>query len=80
MKYEWGKYTWYLFHALAEKINDTHFNKAYTKIISWVKLICLHLPCPYCAEHASMLLNKYSLLQPHSQSTTERFNNEKNIC
>lgn len=61
MKYEWGKYTWYLFHALAEKINDTHFNKAYTKIISWVKLICLHLPCPYCAEHASMLLNKYSL-------------------
>ena len=61
MKYEWGKYTWYLFHALAEKINNNHFDKGCIKIINWVKLICLNLPCPYCAEHASMLLNKYSL-------------------
>ena len=61
MKYEWGKYTWYLFHALAEKINNKHFDKGYVKIISWIKLICLNLPCPYCAEHASTLLNKYKL-------------------
>ena len=43
------------------KINNKHFDKGYVKIISWIKLICLNLPCPYCAEHASMLLNKYSL-------------------
>ena len=61
MKYEWGKYTWYLFHALAEKMNDKYFDKAYVKIIDWVKLICFNLPCPYCSEHATRLLNNYKL-------------------
>ena len=59
MKYQWGKYTWILFHIIVEKIDPLSFNKISFKIINWIKKICLNLPCPYCSEHATTLLNKY---------------------
>jgi len=52
----WGPPTWYLFHTLAEKIKDEHFNEMKIEIISIVKRICSNLPCPDCANHASQKL------------------------
>lgn len=56
---EWGKYTWIFFHCLAEKIKPDLFMKIKYKLIEWIKMICYILPCPYCSEHATQLLERY---------------------
>ncbi len=56
---EWGKYTWIFFHCLAEKIKPEFFITMKFKLINWIKMICKILPCPYCSEHATLLLEKY---------------------
>jgi hypothetical protein len=38
----WGPCTWYLFHTLAEKINEEHFPALRTELISIMKQIVLH--------------------------------------
>ena len=49
----WGKYTWLLFHTMAEKIKPEHFNKEKKNIIQLIKSICSVLPCPTCVEHSA---------------------------
>lgn len=56
---EWGKHTWIFFHCLAEKIKSESFITMKYKLINWIKLICKILPCPYCSEHATHLLETY---------------------
>jgi hypothetical protein len=52
----WGPITWYLFHTLAEKIQEKHFNEEKDGIINIIKLICNSLPCPECKAHAQLKL------------------------
>lgn len=51
----WGKLTWWLFHTIAEKMNDI---KELSNITNLIILICHNLPCPYCKDHAKIYLNK----------------------
>ena len=48
----WGKYTWYFFHTLAEKIREEHFDNNRENLITIFKEICAVLPCPTCRAHA----------------------------
>jgi len=56
----WGKYTWILFHWLAESIKEEYFQQERENIINTIKTICSSLPCPSCQGHA----NQYLKLRP----------------
>lgn len=56
-KMTWGEPTWFLFHTLAEKVNETHFLEIRAGLLDIIYSICLNLPCPKCAEHAKNHLN-----------------------
>lgn len=49
----WGKYIWYFFHILAEKVTEEGYIILKTDICEIIKSICNHLPCIICTEHAS---------------------------
>lgn len=53
----WGKPTWFLFHTLAEKVNESHFLEIRSSLLDAIYSICVNLPCPKCAEHAKSHLN-----------------------
>ncbi len=53
---EWGNITWYLFHTLAEKIKEEHFESQKDNIINFIITISNNLPCPTCTRHASETL------------------------
>ena len=55
-KKEWGNATWFLFHTLAEKIDETYFTDNKTEFFHIIGLICKNLPCPDCAEDAVIVL------------------------
>ena len=57
----WGPPTWYLFHTLAEKMNEDDFVKIKMELINIIKMICKNLPCPDCSGHATTILNKLNL-------------------
>ena len=54
----WGPSTWTLFHTLAEKVKDAHFNDLKSELLQYVKRICANLPCPDCAAHATNFISK----------------------
>lgn len=56
----WGPATWTLFHTLAEKVNDEHFDEIKTDLFLFIKRICFNLPCPDCAAHATQTISKVS--------------------
>ncbi len=49
---QWGPPTWIFMHTLAEKIKESSFPIIGKQLISNIILICRHLPCPECAQHA----------------------------
>lgn len=53
----WGRYTWYLFHILIEKIKEEHVNSEIKNIQNIIYLIVSILPCPVCREHGIKYLN-----------------------
>ena len=53
----WGKPTWFLFHTIAEKVNESHFLEIRSSLLDIIYSICINLPCPKCAEHAKLHLN-----------------------
>ena len=57
----WGPPTWYLFHTLAEKVNDETFNNVKLDLIHIIKLICNNLPCPDCSMHASTKMSALNI-------------------
>ena len=55
---EWGNITWKFFHTLAIQINDEQFSEVRDKVINIIITTCNNLPCPYCKDHASNILDK----------------------
>ena len=60
-KETWGNNVWFLFHSLAEKIDENKFGNIKQAIIETTKLICSCLPCPDCSKDATEILNKMNL-------------------
>jgi hypothetical protein len=55
-KQEWGNATWYLFHTLAFKMRDEHFEELKDEFLTICANICANLPCPDCSEHATKIM------------------------
>ena len=55
---EWGPPIWTLFHTLAEKIKEEHFQKITPELFFFIKRICSSLPCPECSQHATQFLSR----------------------
>jgi len=60
-KMKWGEPIWFLFHTLAEKIKEEHFQSKKYELIELVKNICANLPCPKCCDHATAYMKKLNL-------------------
>ena len=56
-KMKWGEPTWYLFHALAEKVKEEQFQSVRGELLNTIYVICKNLPCPMCASHATQYMN-----------------------
>ena len=54
----WGNPTWIFFHTLVENIRQDKFNEMKPIVINILKDTCKYLPCPYCAEGATKILNQ----------------------
>ena len=54
----WGKHTWIFFHTLVENVRQDKFNEMKPLVIDILKDTCRYLPCPYCAEDATKILNQ----------------------
>lgn len=52
----WGPPTWIFLHCLAHKIKNQYFDELKSSIIKFIVIICRNLPCPECAEHASLIM------------------------
>ncbi len=59
----WGPSTWTLFHTLAEKIKEEHFNQVIPDMLLVVKRICMNLPCPDCSAHATQIMSRVTPAQ-----------------
>lgn len=56
-KMTWGEPTWFLFHTLAQKIQENHFQEIRVELLDIIYKICVTLPCPNCANHAKIYLD-----------------------
>lgn len=54
---KWGPPFWYLFHSMAEKVDEDAFTVIRTELLNVIFLICQNLPCPDCTNHAVQYLN-----------------------
>ena len=68
----WGPATWTLFHVLAEKVNEFVYPRIAGQIFDVIKRICSALPCPECAQDATIFLGKVRL---HELRTKNDFKN-----
>jgi hypothetical protein len=68
-KMKWGEPTWFLFHVLAEKVKEDQFANIRVELLNMVYMICSNLPCPDCANHATVYLNgiNYKAIQTKEQ-------------
>jgi len=57
----WGPPTWLMLHTLAEKVKEDSFPTIRKELLNIIFMICTHLPCPTCAEHATEYLNSIKL-------------------
>lgn len=66
---KWGEPTWFLFHTLAEKVKDEYFSQIRKELLDVIYTICVNLPCPTCAVHATQHMNgiNYSTIQTKQQ-------------
>ena len=53
----WARYTWCLFHMLAEKIKEEYVVSEIIKIQEIIYTIVSILPCPECRSHGIKYLN-----------------------
>lgn len=61
-KSRWSIPTWFLFHGIAEKIDENFFLKNKIKVLSFFRTICGNLPCPICTTHASGYIKREKLM------------------
>lgn len=59
---EWGAPIWTLFHTLAHKIKEEHYNTKFAELLTIIKSISANLPCPICTEHATKYLSSINRL------------------
>ena len=55
---KWGPVTWTFLHTFVAQIKDELFTEAFPQIFILIRNICLHLPCPECAQHAKEFFGK----------------------
>jgi glutaredoxin-related protein len=83
MTKSWGPCTWYLFHSLAQKITEEHFNSLKIELLNMIKQLCTSLPCPDCAGHASEYMRRLNINRIQSKQDLKMmllsFHNEVNI-
>ena len=70
---KWGPPTWRLFHSLAEKIKDEHYDQLGNSLFNFIKQICFNLPCPDCTQHATMYFSKSSIHKITSKQLLKDF-------
>lgn len=58
----WGQPTWYFFHTIAEKVDETRFHEIRDELLSMLMQICVNLPCNICSNHAVEYTTKTSKL------------------
>lgn len=79
----WGTPTWYLFHSLAERVNEEKYKKHYMIMWNFIKEVCASLPCPYCKAHATNYVNGISILNINTKqkliTTLFNFHNDVNV-
>ena len=68
----WGPATWTLFHVLAEKVNEHMYPRIAGQLFDVIKRICSALPCPECAQDATIFLAK---IKVHELKTKVDFKN-----
>ena len=68
----WGPAVWYLFHTLAEKINENAYSHLSLQLFNFFVRICNFLPCPECSKDASSFLAK---IKPENLKTKLEFKN-----
>ena len=82
-KMKWGEPTWFLFHTLAHKIKDEHFNHMKLDILNIITTVCNNLPCPNCANHATEYMKRvnYSSIKTKQdlKNLFFQFHNEVNL-
>lgn len=54
----WGRFTWALFHTIADKMKTEHEISLTKEIKVIILSICSNLPCPICRQHAINFLNR----------------------
>jgi hypothetical protein len=54
----WGPSIWFLFHTLSYKIKDSEFSRLKIELLDLIKSICVNLPCPTCASHATQYIQR----------------------
>jgi len=67
----WGPAIWYLFHTLAFKMKNQHFNEMKKSLLSFFVLVSANLPCPECTEHAQ---------QETKNLDKSKITNKKELC
>jgi hypothetical protein len=53
----WGKNIWFLFHTLAEKVDEKRFLEIRVGLLNTIYIIVCNLPCPICSEHGKTFLD-----------------------
>lgn len=69
----WGKYTWVMFHTLAEKIRDDMFDSHKHVVCETIHSLCSCLPCPTCKAHAMETLKKKNIFAVRTKSELKMF-------
>ena len=82
-KSRWSIPTWYLFHGIAEKIDEQYYKENYFKVFQLFILICDNLPCPICRKEASTKIRKVNVHNINSKEKLKlfwfNFHNDVNI-
>ena len=82
-KMKWGEAIWFLFHTLAEKIKEEHFQSKKYEMINIVKAICTNLPCPKCTDHATAYMKRLNIesikIKQDWKDFLYKFHNEVNV-
>ena len=64
----WGKYTWLLFHWMAEHIRNDLFTTEKEKIIGIIINICYNLPCITCRNHSKIYLKQNPIYRVNTKT------------
>lgn len=79
----WGIPIWCFLHAWIAKIKPDHYLKVKEEVLNHIKMICASLPCPDCAQHATLYMNPITIKHVPTQLTCVKmlweFHNSVNV-